>query len=116
MLFRDLSSCGGNSVAMVGVGAEVVIVGTFVGPGEREVDGARSLECFWNLERNAGAIVRPVVDLYVSKCTSHGTAQNPTSPVPLIDPRPSLIRTEFVVFCCLSLYDGELPNIRTQYT
>ena len=86
---------------MVGVGAEVVIVGTFVGPGEREVDGARSLECFWNLERNAGAIVRPVVDLYVSKCTSHGTAQNPTSPVPLIDLRPSLIRTEFVVCRCM---------------
>ena len=57
-----------------------------------------------------------MVDLYVSKCTSLGTAQNSTSPVPLIDPRSSLIRTEFVVFCCLSLYDGELPNIRTQYT
>ena len=62
ILFNDLLpslSCGGKSVLMIGVGAEVMIAGTFVGPfGDGEVDKV-SLACFWNLKRNAGAIVRP---------------------------------------------------------
>ena len=80
ILFNDLLpslSCDGKSVLVVGVGVEVMISGSFVGPfGDEEVDAVRSLVCFWNLKRNAGAIVRPAKIVYVS---------SDTSPRPMID-------------------------------